>query len=76
MTIFRKPKNADMVRTDNVVIGYYEDMAIIRNEEDNLFFFYCGSDGMELGTVVENEYLAPITNLLPSQQKQILKKFG
>ena len=75
MTIFKKAKDGDSVRSDNVVVGHFEDMAIIKNEENELFFFYGSSDELELGMVVENEYLTPISNLTPLQQKQIKKQF-
>lgn len=76
MTIFKKPKNGEALRNENIVIGHYnENMAIIRNEENELFFLYGNSEQVEVGTVVENEYLAPITSLLPSEQRKILEQF-
>lgn len=77
MTIFKNPKNGESVRNENVVVGYIEDsIIIVKNEEGELFFLYGNSDNAEIGTVIENEYIYPISNLSPMEQRHVLKLFG
>lgn len=77
MTIFKKPKNGESVRNENTVVGYVESsIIVVKNEEGELFFLYGSSDNAEIGTVVENEYISPISNLSPMEQKIVLELFG
>lgn len=77
MTVFKKPKHGECIRNENIVIGHYKmNISIIKNEDGELFFLYGSADQVEVGTVIENEYLSPIRNLLRTDQEQILKEFG
>ena len=77
MTVFKKPKNGESVRNENMVIGHLESsIIVVKNEEGELFFLYGSSDNAEIGTVIENEYLAPISSLPPMEQKRILEMFS
>lgn len=77
MTIFKKPKNGESVRNENTVVGYVESsIIVVKNEEGELFFLYGSSDNAEIGTVVENEYISPISNLSPMERKIVLELFG
>lgn len=77
MTIFKQPKSGESVRNENVVIGYFEErIIVVRNEWGELLFMYGRPEFAELGTIVENEALAPIKNLTQLEQVQITKLFG
>lgn len=75
MTIFFDPKHGDTLRDDNVVIGHYNGLAIVKNDNQQLFYLYAKENEAPVGTVIENEYLTLIDNLLPSEQRQIQKLF-
>lgn len=75
MTIFIDPKHGDTFRDDNVVIGHYNGFAIVKNEEGQLFYLYARENEAPVGTVIENEYLTPIDNLLLSEQRKIRHLF-
>lgn len=77
MTIFKKPSHGETLRNENVVIGHYNaKMAIVRNEENELFFLYGDCNQVEIGTVVENEFLVPLSRLLPSERNRIIEIYG
>lgn len=77
MTVFKKPRHGETLRNENIVVGHYPpNLAIVRTEENELFFLYGDSDQVELGTVVENEYLIPVSTLLPPERNRIIKLFG
>lgn len=76
MTIFFEPKHGDTYRDDNIVIGHYNSFAIVKNEENQLFYLYARENEAPIGTVIENEYLTPIENLLLSEQRKIRQIFG
>lgn len=57
MTVFVKPEDGDSIRNDNVVVGYYKNYAIVRNEYNQYFYLYGKPNEVELGTVIENKYL-------------------
>lgn len=77
MTIFKQPKSGECVRNENIVIGYFEDrIIVVRNEWGELLFMYGRPEFAELGTIVENEALAPLKNLTTLEQQKIEKQFS
>lgn len=75
MTVFVKPEDGDSLRNDNVVVGYYKNYAIVRNEYNQYFYLYGKPNEVELGTVIENKYLKPIDDLMLMEQKEIKSMF-
>lgn len=75
MTVFVKPEDGDSLRNDNVVVGYYKNYAIVRNEYNQYFYLYGKPNEVELETVIENKYLKPIDDLMLMEQKEIKSMF-
>lgn len=77
MTIFKQPKDGEGIRNENIVIGYFEDrIIVVKNEWGELLFLYGKPEYAELGTIIENEALAPIKNLTPLEQQGITNLFS
>lgn len=75
MTYFVLPQDGQEVRGDNLVIGYYNGKAIIKNEDNFLFFIECEECHAPQGTVVENGALNSINELEREEQETIKKLF-
>lgn len=76
MTVFRKPKNGDTIRNENICVGHYKtSVAIVKNEMNELFFLYGNSDEVEIGTVVENAHITTVNSLKSSEREEIYKIF-
>lgn len=70
-----KPKNAERMRNYNIVVGYFQGKAIIRNENGFFFFIECEECHAPEGTVIENEALTSIDNLSEDEKLMILDIF-
>lgn len=76
MTIFLKPESADTFRNENLIIGYYKNITIVKNEANNLFYIDCEPEILDIGTYAENQSLIPVSNLSPEDQDNIKNIFG
>lgn len=73
--IFQR-KQEEAINHDNVLIGYYEDMAIIQTEDGELHFVdEIGTEFGQIGDVVEDDSFSTIKILPQSQQKEIIEYF-
>lgn len=73
MTFFKKPADSEILRNENTVVGYYQNMAIVQDELAGLFFIRCEEKALEIGSVVENSLLDSIT-LLPDEEQSIIRE--
>lgn len=76
MTLFFKPESADTFRSENLIIGYYKNITIAKNETNNLFYIECEPEILDIGSYAENQSLMPISRLDQEDQKNIKKLFG
>ncbi len=76
MTLFFKPESADTFRNENVVIGYYNDITIVKNETNDLFYIECEPGIFDIGSYAENQSLLPIEQLSIADQENIGLMFG
>lgn len=76
MTFFKKPEYQEKPINDYVVIGYFIDKTIVKDENDNLFFITCPDGLFDIGSVVPEELLLPVSNLKLLQQETIFLLFG
>lgn len=74
--LFFKPEPADTFRNENLIIGYYKNITIVKNEANNLFYINCEPEILDIGTYSENQLLIPISNLSQEDQKNIRNIFG
>lgn len=73
--LFVTPKSAEKVRNENLVIGYYNGKAIVKNEKDFLFFIECDECNAPEGMYVENEALTSLGALPEKEQIEIREIF-
>ncbi len=76
MIIFKKPRNSVAYRYNNVVLGYYENYAIVRNDMGKLSYIYCFKserDFVPVGSVVENSDLTPLEYMFDEDSKKAIK---
>lgn len=70
--VLRTPiSTAEKVIYENLVIGYYNGKAIVKNELGNLFYMECEEQIAPEGTVLENDVLTPISELSVQEQREI-----
>lgn len=74
--LFFKPEPADTFRNENLIIGYYKNITIVKNEANNLFYINCEPEILDIGTYSENQLLIPISNLSQEDQENIKNIFG
>ena len=58
------------VMSDNILIGYYENKAIVSNELGDLFYFECPEKVIPIGSICDSE-LEDLGNLPEEEQKRM-----
>lgn len=64
----------DNVMSDNILIGYYENKAIVSNELGDLFYFECPEKVIPIGSICDSE-LEDLGNLTEEEQCEIKRRF-
>ena len=73
--IRKKFNNLENLNYENLVVGYHNGKAIIKNEEAALFYLKCPEGIAPEGTVLLNEDITPISQLPEEEQIEILAIF-
>lgn len=64
----------DNIMSDNILIGYYENKAIVSNEFGDLFYFECPGKVIPIGSICDSE-LEDLGNLTEQEQHEIKRRF-
>lgn len=73
--LFKVPENAETVRSNNTIIGYYGNKAIVRNDLGELYFIECDGPHFAVGSVVTDEEIMSVSYLSKEEQLAIQKQF-
>lgn len=68
--------NFERIHNDNLVVGHYKGMAIIKNEIGRLFYMICESNEAPIGTIVDEDALESILALPEYERNYIYRIFG
>ena len=71
MIYLQKPLNFETESWGYLVIGYYQEKAIVKDEAGTLFFLRCEENEAPIGTVVTEQGLEPIEKLSEEEQEAI-----
>lgn len=75
MKFKKAPKNFEMVTADNIVIGYYDDYAIIQDEYQRLYYIEMPEHYLDIGTVISSDEITSIEFLDSKIQRDIMLEF-
>lgn len=71
--MIKKPyNNFESLNYENLVVGYYNGKAIVKNEESTLFYMECPEKIAPEGSVLQNEDIRPISELPEDEQIEII----
>lgn len=71
MKFHKEPKNFEAQTGNYLVIGYYRNKAIIKDEEARLYFLSCEENEAPIGTVVAGDEIQIIEKLSEEEQQSI-----
>ena len=71
MIYLQKPLNFETESGGYLVIGYYREKAIVKDEAGTLYFLRCEENEAPIGTVVTEQGLEPIEKLSEEEQEAI-----
>ena len=71
MIYVQKPHNFETESWGYLVIGYYREKTIVKDEAGTLFFLRCEENEAPIGTVVTEQGLEPIEKLSEEEQEAI-----
>lgn len=54
--------NFEKIHNDNLVVGYYIDKAIVKNENGYLFYIECDENEAPIGTIADEDMLTTLVN--------------
>lgn len=60
---------------DNIIVGYYQDRAIVQNEDGTLYYFNCPENLIPIGAVAD-EGLLSLEFMEDEEREEILRRFG
>lgn len=76
MKFKKAPKNFETVTADNIVIGYYDDYAIVQDEYHRLYYIEMSEHYLDIGTVISSDEIASIEFLDSRIQQEIMSEFS
>lgn len=65
--------NFERIHNDNLVVGYYIDKAIVKNENGYLFYIECDENEAPIGTIADEDMLTSISEL-PEHERDYLRR--
>lgn len=68
--------NFEKIYNDNLVVGYYIDKAIVKNENGYLFYIECDENEAPIGTIADEDMLTSISELQKHEKDYISRVFG
>lgn len=71
MKFFREPVNFEEEEWEHLVIGYFHGKAIVKDENNRLFFLKCEEAVAPIGTTLPKGVAEPIEKLSSTEQEQI-----
>lgn len=74
--IRRTNYNFERIHNDNLVVGRYKNLAIVKNEMGALYYIECDENEAPIGTIVDDDMLNPINNLMSHERQYIYRIFG
>ncbi|MEF9839455.1 MAG: hypothetical protein RR869_08685 [Lachnospiraceae bacterium] len=76
MKFYKEPKNFEEVQGNYLVIGYYRQKAIVKDENNRLYFIDCNENEAPIGTVVSGEEITIVEKLNQEEQESIQEIYG
>lgn len=71
MKFFKEPVNFEEEEWEHLVIGYFHGKAIVKDENNGLFFLKCEEAVAPIGTTLPKGVAEPIEKLSSTEQEQI-----
>lgn len=72
----RKPENFEKIHKNYLVVGYFREKAIIKDELKHLYFIRCEENFAPIGTIADKELLEPVAKLCKEEQESIQEIYG
>lgn len=76
MKFVKEPKNFETEKWNYLVIGYFNEKAIVKNEEGQLYFVRCEEQAAPIGTVIPDGMAEPVEKLSDKEQELIQDIYG
>lgn len=71
-----EPESFERIVANNIVIGSYEDMKIIRNEMGDLYVYKDVDNVYEIGEIIATDELTPVAELPENVLNAVMGIYG